>query len=329
MLAQLCQPAPGLDQLADVATWQETYLRQHRNIFGHGKYRALAVIGAQDHRVQLRAREDVRQNRLEQRLVNLLSTSQFVPRSDDPRFQELVEFVYQATENTFDHARRDFDGNLITQVRTVAMERHQVGTFAGHVPLHEIAPADGSAQHRYLLALRARAAAFGKDPERLSLLALTVSDGGVGIAAKMFGSTEVYDGDLDEEFDLVSRAMRPDGTTKPASDPGRGVGLVKMMRATHRLGGLLEVRTGRLTLTRTFIDVDGRSSHQEFREVASPAFDFDRTGDGDVLVAGTTVSLLFPAFTLRPNLRAARAQAEARARRAADHGATRKDDVRA
>lgn len=300
MLAQLCEPAPGLDELRPVAVWQEQYLREHQNIFGHGKYRALAVIGARDHRTHLRSADNDRQNTLEQRIVRMLSTEQFVPRSDNPRFQELVEFVYQATENTFDHARRDFNGELITQVRTVSMERHQVGTFAAHVPLAELAPDEGSALHRYLLALRARASKLQQDPERLSLLTFTVADGGVGIAAKMNGGMDVYDGDLDAEHDLVQRAMRPTGTTKPPSDLGRGLGLFKMMRATRRLNGLLEIRTGRLALSRTYIDPGGDITADDFRAPGTSALDLERSSEAHVLVAGTAVSVTFPAFNLRP-----------------------------
>ncbi|MEO5663748.1 MAG: hypothetical protein ABIR39_10720 [Nocardioides sp.] len=302
VLAQLCTPAPGIEQLVDVARRQANQLRQNSAVFGHGRYRSLAVIGASDHRTHLRESDAVRQDVLEDRILRLLSTEHYQPNSEHPLLHELVEFVYQATENTFDHARRSFDGELIKQVRTVAIERHQVGSGAGAVPIEDLVSTPGDSMSRYLGTLQARAARRGEDPEHLTLLAVTIADGGVGVAARMSNGFDVYDGALGDEFALVQQAVLPDGTTKPAGEPGRGAGLVKMMRATHRLRGRFELRTGRLALSRSYVDDHGTTpGDTDFRRRDSAAYQLEGSTQEHPLVAGTAVSVLFPMFDLGPN----------------------------
>lgn len=301
VLAQLCEAVDGTSQVDLVRELQAEAIARDGSLFGHGKYRALAVIGERDHRTQLRVREGDRQSILENKVLQLLGTASYHPSHGHPLMEELLEFVYQATENTFDHGRRDFSNQLIRQVRTVAVERHIIGSGAGAVEVDALFPEGSSPTRDYIERMRKRALARREDPERLRMLSVTVADGGVGIAARMHGGLDVYAGDLGHEFNLVQEAVLPEGTTKPIGQPGRGAGLVKMMRATHRLDGLFEIRSGRLALTRTYLDEDGsREPNLDFRHRHSSAFNVHGHDDEQVLLAGTVVSVLFPAFDLRP-----------------------------
>jgi hypothetical protein len=129
----------------------------------------------------------------------------------------------------------------------------------------------------------------------LRFISLTVGDGGVGIAARMAGSLNIYDRSIEEEYSQVRSALTRSGTSKPAGEVGRGGGLTKMLAACYRLNGLLHLRTGRLSLTRTFVEEEhADSSTPSFDDDSSTLFDFEGSSVARPLLAGTAVSLLFP-----------------------------------
>lgn len=311
ILAQLCERTQDEPADTSIRELQAGAVTANGNLFGHGHERAIAVIGATDFRTKRRDSEKDRQSKLETRVLDLLGTSVYHPSRDgNPLMVELLEFVYQATENTFDHARRNLEGGVISQVRMVSLSRHKIGTGAGSVPLESHFPNPSSALRDYVERAQRRVAAEGKDPERLQLWSVSVADGGVGIAAKMHSGLDIYEGDLGHEYKLVQEAVLPEGTTKPLGEPGRGRGLVKMMRATHRLGGFFEIRSGRLALWRTYLEVDGRSEpNPNFKDRQSSAFNLHGENDEQIAVAGTVVSVLFPAFDLGPNASPPRSRA--------------------
>ncbi|MCR1786711.1 hypothetical protein KVF89_29515 [Nocardioides carbamazepini] len=307
VLAQLCEPADANSAAVMVKERQIVTVETNKHLFGHGTSRAIAVIGANDHRTHLRANAQDRQNQLESRILRMLGTENYHPARDNPLMEELVEFVYQATENTFDHGRKTFDGHTIQQVRLAGFSRHIVGTGVNAVALERHFPDPSSHLHEYVKRAQKRFAHEGHDPKRFHLWSVSVADGGVGIAAKMHKGLDIFDRDLAEEFKAVQDGVLPDGTTKPMGQPGRGRGLVKMMRATQRLGGFFEIRTGRLSLWRTYLNEDGSSEENlDFDHPASPAFTLRGENEAHVGVAGTVVSVLFPAFDLGPNSRPAR-----------------------
>jgi hypothetical protein len=301
-LAQLCEPGAGASEtLALLRRRQAQVLDRDRNLFGAGRSRAVAVIGATDHRTRLQATERVRRAQVEDRILTMLGTSAYHPSQDaHGLMKELVEFVYQASENTFDHGRHNFDGDVIRQVRTISLERVIVGDGAGAQPVATIAPDSSSFLRAYLERAQCRLERAGGDPERLHLWSATVADGGVGIAGRMLGSLDAYDAPLADELALVQEAVFPDATSNPYSRPGRGAGLTKMMRATHRLGGLFEIRSGRLALTRSYLQSDGTSRDVNFYDPHGGAFTLAGGADEHVMLAGTVVSVLFPAIDLSP-----------------------------
>ncbi|WP_139263564.1 hypothetical protein [Geodermatophilus africanus] len=305
ILAQLCDADGDEGRLERIRWLQANLLAANRTIFGHGKDRVLAVLGASDDRVRLALLPDDRQKNLESLLLQLLGSPKYHPRGRIGKMEQLVEFVYQATENTFDHARLDFDGRRIRQVRFVSVERFQVGTGAGAVPIEKLAPVESSPLAQYLRRLELRTARTGGDASRMQLLSVTVADGGVGLAARMNNGFEAYGGDRHFEFKLVQEAVLPEGTTKPPGEPGRGAGLKKMMRACHRLDGLFEIRTGRLALHRTYLREDGTVQQQDFVGRDSSAFNLEGADDEVPMMAGTTTSLMFPNIDLfeRPGSR--------------------------
>lgn len=304
VLAQLCEPADASSTAAMVRERQVVSVGRNHHLFGHGTARAITVIGVNDHRTHLRANEQDRQRQLESRLLRMLGTATYHPARDTPLMEELLEFVYQATENTFDHGRRSFDGETIQQVRMAAFSRYLVGTGAGAVPLDRHFPDSTPHLRDYVQRVRKRVEAADADPERLRLWSFSVADGGVGIAAKMNNGFDIYERELGQEYKLVQEAVLPEGTTKILGQPGRGRGLVKMMRATHRLGGFFEIRTGRLSLWRSYLDPDGTTQENlDFQNRDSSAFDLWGEHDEHVATAGTVVSVIFPAFDLGQSIR--------------------------
>lgn len=296
VLAQLCDDVGGAHVVSKVRAWQAAAVTGARGQFGHGKYHSLAVIGALDHRTRLRDSGRTRRRLLESSILDLLSIRAYNPTTGAPdSLQELVEFVYQATENTFDHARLDLQGNRIRQVRTVSVERHIVGHGAGAVSERDLGMAADTPLSTYLRRLQQHVAALGKSRDQLNLLAVTVADGGVGIAARMHGGLDVYTHDLHHENKVVEEAILPGSTSKPVGELGRGGGLMKMMRSTRYLDGFFELRTGRLALARTYLAEDGRRDEDsDFSHRDSSAFDLHGHEDEQPLVAGTSVTLLFP-----------------------------------
>ncbi len=133
----------------------------------------------------------------------------------------------------------------------------------------------------------------------MRLWSFTIADGGVGVAARMQGSTGIYQQSLGKEAMLVQESVLPGVTTKPIGLPGRGSGFTKMMRATQRLGGLLEIRTGRLLFSRTYLTESGdKEGGLNFSDRNDDAYKLTGHEAEQVLTAGTVISILLPELDL-------------------------------
>ena len=110
----------------------------------------------------------------------------------------------------------------------------------------------------------------------------------------MFGGFDIYQGALQTETDCLLKALVPSGTTKSPSEAGRGQGFRKMLRACFNLSGLVTVRTGRLKVSRTYRQQDGTREAVDFNEGSSIAYLPQISDDKLPLVAGTSISMMFP-----------------------------------
>lgn len=191
------------------------------------------------------------------------------------QLEQLTSFAHETVENTRDHAchdldRRSIDGMRFLQVRRLAITRRrrmeQLVTSKSHL-------------QAYLERL-ATSAELG-DEGVANFVEVTVADSGIGIPARLLGSTDVYADPLSAETELTLRAMRPDSSSKPTSVMGSGQGLFNAMEMAALLRGLVVVRTGRLELIRDTTLEAARG--QDGWHIEERGF-----------VPGTAVSLLLP-----------------------------------
>lgn len=280
-----------------IGVLQREVLERRRYLFGWGDEVALVVpteVAVTGHR---RKSASEREAAFNHRLQDLLQPLGLSPKSVDlvniPWFQQLKAFAFEASENTWDHGRLDFEGRPIRSIRFVRLRRIDVSAHG--LDIGRAAPGFEDSFANYLEALNAASDLreyWDKGEGRL--VEVTVADGGVGIAASMAGGFDVFEGQLETETQHLMDAILPDGTTKRPSEPGRGQGLGKMLRACFRLSGLTVVRTGRLSASRTYRRTDGSSESVDFENLSSDAYVPKVNCSPLPLLAGTSVSLVFP-----------------------------------
>lgn len=293
-IGQLCK----FDQThCHIPKLQLQALVERRYLFGSGPELALAVpANAKESgypRKSTLDREATFNNRFRQLLAPLgISNSKpYAPEND--WFNQLKTFAFEACENTWDHGRLNFEGNPISSIRFVRLRRIDVTDKS--FDLAESAPGFEEQFDSYLKSLYSATDLGAKwSPDGGRLIEVTIADGGVGIAARMAGGLHVFDGQLATERKYLLNALPPDRTTKSASEAGRGQGFRKMLRACFRLSGLTIVRTGRLRLFRTYRKHDGTNENPDFNRTTSDAYLLRSNSSALPLLAGTSVSLIFP-----------------------------------
>ena len=276
---------------------QRQTLTRRRYLFGWGD--ELALVAPTEAkptgfpRKSALVREASFNNRLEDLLQPLGVSMKNVRPATVHWFNELKTFAFEASENTWDHGRLDFDTRPIRSIRFVRLRRIDIGD--GGFDITEVAPGFEESFADYLDSLAAAhdlPTRWGREGGRL--VEVTVADGGVGIAAKMAGRFDVFEGSLEAETRYLLNALLPDGTTKSPREPGRGQGLGKMLQACSRLSGLTIVRTGRLRVSRTYRRPDGSNEVVDFKDTSSHAYIPNVNHTALPLLAGTSVSLIFP-----------------------------------
>ena len=275
---------------------RETLVRR-RYLFGRGRELALAVPTETSPTGMPRRpafeREAIFNNRLEDLIEPLGVSLRNAQSSTLNWFNALKTFAFEASENTWDHGRLDFDTHPIRSVRFVRLQR--INIAGSGFDSSELAPGFEKPFENYLDSL-----AIAEDlPVRWSrtngkLVEVTIADGGVGIAAKMAGGFNVFDDSLRTETQYLFNALLPDQTTKSSSEAGRGQGLGKMLQACYRLSGLVVVRTGRLRAWRTYRLLNGSNEQVDFNSSSSSAYAVNVNREALPLIAGTSVSLIFP-----------------------------------
>lgn len=280
----------------NIPALQRKALVKMRYLYGSGSESALIVPPdpkrTEDPRKSATYREAFFNNRL-----NGLLKPLGVKTGGDPAvyrwFTHFKSFAREAAENTWDHGRLDFANKAIQALRFIRFRRIEIGKTGFDIA--NVAPGFEDSFERYLNALSAvhdLDEVWGLNGGRLA--EITIADGGVGIAARMAGSFDIYEGSLESEQMIVKRALLPSGTSKSWISPGSGQGFRKMLRACSRLSGLVIIRTGRLKCSRTYVLPDGSREMYDFAKAPPSAFDPEFNSTPLPLLAGTSVSLIFP-----------------------------------
>jgi hypothetical protein len=292
IFGQLCDVQNESGRSVPVRELQLEYLAANNNLFGVGPERAIALVSHVGETVPRRRKSVERYHVLRPRLAELLEV---LGRPLQPLrtawFGDLLDFAVEATENTTQHGRTDHSGDVINSIRFLTCSRHYL-TGPGASPRDRLASDALASVGNYLDCLDAYRERTNQKLD--ALLEVTVGDGGVGVAGRVTGNDDIYSGPFDEELRTLSWALRPGTTTAPPGESGRGEGFKKMLRACHKLHGVLVVRTGRLAMSKTYLDASGSSKSFNFQEADSEAYNLGDGIEQAPLLAGTTLSLLFP-----------------------------------
>lgn len=275
---------------------QLQHLRQEKGIYGNGQERAqVALLSSDQPSRKSRAPLEKRLASLEAVLFELLNDVR-PSRSRVPerlqRLAPIVDFAFQAWDNARDHGEVDTDGHMLKSARFLSIRRTATNPVA-HRP--EIAGSRADAIQDYITTLHRVLSNCGyNNPERCPLLEITVADGGIGVAARMFGSLDIFHSRFEDEQDTFISALRPSGTSKSASDDaGRGGGFPIMLDAAYRFHGLTIFRTGRICASRHFLAPEVTSPIDVWGD-NSLAYDVRINDISLPLIGGTSTSLICP-----------------------------------
>lgn len=158
--------------------------------------------------------------------------------------------LYEAFQNTHDHAQTSFSGELLR--RSV---RGLIISFR-YVHLNILAKAGGgSVPLSHYFADWRPAIAHAKHAQ---FLELGIFDSGPGLARRWLSNDHDLaqsipaGNNLGEEYEAIAACLRKGATTKPGHTSGNG--LFRIMQVVKRLGGFIRVRTGNLSLVKPFGD---------------------------------------------------------------------------
>ncbi|HEX3173526.1 MAG TPA: hypothetical protein VHQ43_04810 [Solirubrobacterales bacterium] len=256
----------GQDRRASLVRAQAVHAVANDGLFGFGREHAAPVIdifGGPPPASMVRDDSGIEFDPLFREWVSKMN----LPPLQDSLLQSLIDFAYETFDNCRRHGARDLDRNALEGVRFVLLRTVSISEKGALAAGQRLA---GGPIAEYLEGL-------AKDlGDREFLAELTVCDCGVGIPATLAGSTEIYDGPWEAERHETLDAFT-DGRTSRRGISGVGRGLLKALRSTDALHGLIAVRTGRTQLNRSFLQQDNPWHAEELP-----------------WAPGTSVSLLFP-----------------------------------
>lgn len=183
--------------------------------------------------------------------------------------------------NTHYHARTDSTGRSYRRsVRGVHFAQHALEddekVSGGFPPLAE-----------YLASVIARP----RRAARAKLLEISVFDSGPGYAARMAGRPIDENVPLEQEYELVRSCLLRNVSTR--TQDGAGIGLPRILSRLKGRGGFVRLRTGRLSLFRSFAgehDTALIDADYDLEDARAAAVGFTRHAPA----AGAVVTLLFP-----------------------------------
>jgi hypothetical protein len=280
ILGQLASSAidrEGIDQIVEIRRCQAKLMRSQSGVIGYGKERSLPVVdifgGPPSADAISKVRGDPR------RFAGLLQSNAAAVGLDPNELQvtdldSLIKFAYETFENTWHHGATDLDSRPIDGLRFVGLRRLNLQ----QEPLTDLFAGANGAVSEFLKALSRSDGADLLRKERL--VELTVADSGVGIAARLTRSLDIYQNDVQSERDVVQSAFEVGTSSRDEAYLGKGFGLPKALAAARALRGFVSVRTGRLQLAQEFATPNASSTKRwQVHEHA--------------LLAGTSITLLF------------------------------------
>lgn len=194
--------------------------------------------------------------------------------------KRLGTILFETFRNTHQWARTTVDGVPIRKgVRGLLIRRYRQ---------HPSLPGSGlEARHEQDAPLADFLAKHLDQTGSGGVLELSVFDGGPGLVRRSQGTSDLTSLSLADERAACLACFDKHNTS--SGMPHRGVGLYASMRELHRLGGFLRLRTGRMSLYRSFHD-------DPFQEGA-PASLNDwpiQAGQENADVVGTVLTFILP-----------------------------------
>jgi|GEM_PF-972311 len=173
---------------------------------------------------------------------------------DEAQVKDIASFVYEAFQNTHEHAQTDLEGN-----RYLRSSRGVIFSFQSS-SLERLSSSDTEvgALNEYLKGIQLQYA-HHRDAH---FAEVSVFDSGPGLAQSWLS----HDGDaikrtlklkprlegipIDVEYSAVMECLNKGKTTKGSAS--RGNGLYRIMQVVKRNGGMVRMRTGRLSVMKSF-----------------------------------------------------------------------------
>ncbi|KRE14243.1 hypothetical protein ASE66_12645 [Bosea sp. Root483D1] len=200
--------------------------------------------------------------------------------------EQLGSALHELFDNSHAHARTDLSGRrYLRSVRCVNVAERSI-------PFGKIS--DGSLGAADLQGYLTRVADVSKSEQHARFLEISVVDSGPGMAARM-ASTDLDDElDIRQEAELVQACFRIGITSRQRRNYGHG--LPRVLSVVREHGGLIRLRTGRLSLYRAFapFKVDVQKGGAEENCPLLDSFSQSETYTPLGRAAGTAVSLLIP-----------------------------------
>ena len=135
---------------------------------------------------------------------------------------------------------------------------------------------------------------LSKTPTRTHFFEISVVDSGPGFAARALGRAIGPGDSLADELAMVRRCFLRHASTRLRA--GAGFGLPRVMKVLKERGGLIRLRTGRLSLSRYF-DPNAADRDEPLNDDDTRLFDAS-TGEGEATemgqAAGAAVTILIP-----------------------------------
>ncbi len=157
--------------------------------------------------------------------------------------------LFEAFQNTHEHAR--------TNWKKDELPRSTRGVTVGWRYVERARLVDAAGHHRVFRKYFEAVAEDEGQGRNAQFIELSVFDGGPGLAQSWFRAREprnIRHGDvtLEEELTAVYACLQKGGTTKGNNSAGNG--LYRILRLTSERGGFVRLRTGRLSLARSFAE---------------------------------------------------------------------------
>jgi hypothetical protein len=288
-IALLCRPAD--DHAARARAHVLDRLREHRGQWGRGfqssRIETQSVDGIRSStwpssRV---ASRDATSKQLIEMAKSVIGRSA-VENMGDRLSRWAVDFSFEAMQNARTHGRVGYRREALTSLRSLTLRRHNL---EGR-PLSDVLGRSEGPFRDYADRVAHR------NPKRI--LELVVADGGIGIPGRMQKDPNIYTSFEDSEAQLVQEAMWPGWTTDPVRSLESGEGFRMILRASARLNGYFEIRTGRQEFSRHYLNKDGGPAGADFGDGSptNPAYELERHPSRPY-VAGSILTLLFPIET--------------------------------